>query len=294
MASPVKKQNLNDWITQQWVILFGRKINATSHDWLLGPFGEVNGIGKEFIEQLAKKENLNIDNSQEAKGLIESINHLNLNEEELRRLSKKVIDFYENTSSYELQLSVKWNPFFKPFGLLLRLIFSRRIRQLNIPIRRKASSDKLTSEIIKMKDAKSDQVKRTIWFRAFETSGEVVYSGVYETCDTPSGQTCIKAIFPLPHGNATVILRPSVGEKGELILDSSGRQIGDSGFYFLLQDSKGQIWTKFIRSFKDKLVVEEKNGQISAIQTLTLWNIRVLTFGYEIRPNGLKQIHTMN
>lgn len=283
MALPVKKQNLQDWMTQQWVILFGRKINTKAYSWLIGPFGEVNGIGKKFIEQLAIKEKLFIDNSHKVRGLIGSINQLNLKDDELQRLSKQVAEFYEKTSCYDLQLNVKWNPFFKVFGLLLSLIFSRRIKQLNIPIRRKESSDKLTSEVIHLKDTSTNQVKRTIWYRSFQTTGEVVYSGVYETCNTPSGKTCIKAVFPLPNGNATVILTPSVGKNGELILKSSGRQIGDSGFYFLLKDSKGQFWTKFIRSFKDRLVVKEINGQISAIQILSLWNIRVLTFEYEIK-----------
>jgi hypothetical protein len=283
MALPVKNQNLQDWITQQWVILFGRKINAKTHSWLLGPFGEVNGIGKQFIEQLAIKEKLTIDNSHEVRGLIRSINQLNLNDDDLQRISKQVVEFYERTSCYDLQLSVKWNPFFKVFGLLLRLVFSRRIKQLNIPISRKESSDKLTSEVINLKDTSTNQIKRTIWFRSFQTTEEVVYSGVYEICNIPSGKTCIKAVFPLPNGNATVILSPSVGKNGELILESSGRQIGDSGFYFLLNDSKGQLWTKFIRSFKDRLVVKEINGQISAVQILSLWSIRVLTFEYEIK-----------
>ena len=65
-------------------------------------------------------------------------------------------------------------------------------------------------------------------------------------------------------------------------MDSSGKKIGDSGFYFLLKDSKGQLWTKFIKSFKDKLVVSNKNDSIIAIQTLTLWNLKVLKFEYEI------------
>ena len=79
-----------------------------------------------------------------------------------------------------------------------------------------------------------------------------------------------------------MILTPSVGKNGELILDSSGQRIGDSGFYFLLRDSKGQLWSKFIKSFKDKLVVKSMNDRITATQTLTLWNLKVLEFEYEI------------
>lgn len=278
-----KKQNIQDWITQQWVILFGKKIDETKHKWLLGPFGDTNGIGQKFIKQLAEKELLVINNQKMDKGLIESIHQLNLSLDEQNALSKEVIDFYEKTSNYDLQLKANWNPIFKGFGFLIRLIFSKRIEQLNIPIQNLKDSSGLTSEIIQLLDSKTKKIKRTIWFRAFKSTGQVVYSGVYETCIIPSGKTCIKAIFPLPYGNATVILTPKVGEKGELILDSAGQKIGDSGFYFLLKDSKGQIWSKFIKSFKDKLVVSYVNDRIIAIQTLTLWNLKVLQFEYEIK-----------
>lgn len=283
------KQSFQDWITQQWVIHFGQKIDKSEHKWLIGPFGELNGIGVKFIKQLADKENLAIDNQKNGKGLIQSINQLNLSEKELEKLSQNVIDFYQNTSDYKLKLKVKWNPFFKIFGLLLRVIFSKRIQQLNVPIRSIENSDSLTSEIIHLKDKKTNEVKRTIWLRSFQSTGQVVYSGVYETCIIPSGKTCIKAIFPLPNGSATVILTPKVGKNGELILESSGNRIGDSGFYFLLKDSKGQLWSKHIKSFKDKLVVRSENESITASQTLTLWNLRVLKFEYKIKNNIQQQ-----
>ena len=282
MGTPYKKQTFQDWITQQWVILFGHRIDRINHQWLLGPFGGTKGIGLKFISQLAESENLVVDDQTEARGLIQSIDQLNIPENELAALSQSIIDFYENTSNYDLRLKVNWNPFFKVFGVLLRIIFSKRIEQLNVPIENIVDSKGLKSEIIHLLDKKKNELKRTIWLRSFKTTGQVVYSGVYEACNLPSGQTCIKAIFPLPNGSATVILTPRVGEKGDLILESSGRQIGDSGFYFLLEDSKGELWAKFIKSFKDKLVVTGENGKITAIQTLTLWNLRVLRFEYSI------------
>jgi hypothetical protein len=275
-------QNFQDWITQQWVILFGKKIISKDYQWLLGAFGKTKGIGLKFIEQLAKNEQLIIDKKQVNKGLLNSINQLNLTEQEGSGLSKNVIDFYENTSNYDFDLKVKWNPLFKVFGILLKILFSNRIEQLNIPMNSKESTV-LNSEIIHLVDTDTKEVKRTIWLRTFKKSKQVVYSGVYEVCTIPNGQNCIKAIFPLPNGSATVILNPSVGENGELILNSSGRKIGDSGFYFLLKDSKGNLWTKFIKSFQDKLVVSSENNRITAIQTLTLWNLRVLQFRYNIK-----------
>lgn len=278
-----KNQCVQDWITQQWVILFGERIDNAKHKWLLGPFGGTKGIGLKFIEQLAKDENLEIDKRRNNKGLLESIQNLGLSEIELKRLSPDVMDFYENTSSYDLFLKAKWNPFFKIFGTLIKSVFSKRIEQLNVPIENLEDASGLTNEIIKLIDSKTNEVKRTIWLRTFKSTGQIVYSGVYETCSLPNKQICIKAIFPLPNGNATVILNASVGENGELILDSSGKRIGDSGFYFLLSDSKGQIWSKFIKSFNDKLVVKSINDRITATQTLTLWDFKVLEFEYEIK-----------
>lgn len=283
MGIAKNNQSIQDWITQQWVILFGEKIHRSKHEWLLGPFGQTQGIGMKFIRQLAKEENLEIDSQRKHKGIIDSIKYLGLSNTDFQRLSPDVIDFYENTSNYNLLLKVKWNPIFKVFGYLIRMIFSSRIEQLNVPIQNIEDGSGLTNEIIKLLDSKKNEVKRTIWLRAFKSTGQVVYSGVYETCSLPNKETCIKAVFPLPNGNATVILSPKVGENGELILDSSGQKIGDSGFYFLLKDSKDQIWTKFIKSFKDKLVVKSENGRITAIQTLTLWKLKVLEFEYEIK-----------
>lgn len=125
-------QKLQDWITQQWVIFFGTKINANDYKWLLGPFGKINGIGLKFIEQLSENEQLIIDDAQTNKGLLQSINQLELTSIELNKLSKNVIDFYENTSNYNFELKVKWNPIFKIFGVLLKVLFSNRIEQLNI------------------------------------------------------------------------------------------------------------------------------------------------------------------
>lgn len=276
-------QKFQDWFTQQWVIFCGRKINPFEYSWLIGSFGEVNGIGEKFIHQLAEKEDLTIIRNSHSKGLLASISSLNLSENEIKNLSKKVVDFYEKTSEYKLQLNVKWNPIFKIFGYVVNRLFSQRINQLNIPTNNIQSSENLTSEIIELVAKNTNEVKYTIWLRKFQSTGKVIYSGIYTTCLLPSGITCVKAIFPLPKGNATVILKPSVGEKNELILDSSGNKFGDAGFYFLLNDSKGNCWSKYIKSFTEKLIVSDENEKLKAKQTLKLWRLKVARFEYEMK-----------
>lgn len=275
-------QKFQDWFTQQWVIICGRKINPSENLWLMGSFGEVNGIGEQFIHQLAEKEDLTIIRNSHSKGLLNSISSLNLQENEIRNLSKNVIDFYEKTSEYKLKLNVKWNPIFKIFGYIVNRLFSQRINQLNIPIDNIQSSENLTSEIIELVAKNTNEVRYTIWLRKFQSTDKVIYSGIYTTCVLPSEIACVKAIFPLPKGNATVILKPSIGEKNELILDSSGKKFGDAGFYFLLNDANGNYWSKYIKSFTDKLIVSYESEKLKAKQTLKLWNIRVATFEYEM------------
>ena len=276
-------QKFQDWFTQQWVIICGRKINPSENTWLFGTFGEVSGNGEKFIHQLAEKEDLTIIRKSNSKGLLDSILSLNLSENEIKKLPKNVIDFYEKTSEYKLQLNVKWNPIFKIFGYVVNRLFSQRINQLNIPTNNIQSSENLTSEIIELVAKNTNEVKYTIWLRKFQSTGKVIYSGIYTTCLLPSGITCVKAIFPLPKGNATVILKPSVGEKNELILDSSGNKFGDAGFYFLLNDSKGNCWSKYIKSFTDKLIVSDENEKLKAKQTLKLWRLKVARFEYEMK-----------
>ena len=87
-------QKIQDWITQQWVILTGQKIDLENFSWLIGAFGNVNGTGEDFINQLAQKENLIIERNVKTQGLISSIDKLNLSENQLSNISKEVIRFY--------------------------------------------------------------------------------------------------------------------------------------------------------------------------------------------------------
>lgn len=189
-------QRFQDWFTQQWVIIRGRKIDPEEHAWLIGPFGRVGGIGGAFIEQPAEKEGLVVRRNGESGGLIPSIGDLNLTETELARLSKSVIDFYENTANYDLSVSVSWNPFFRILGVLTNKLFSNRINQLNIPTENLDDAEALKSEIVSLVEPVSNETRHAIWFRTIESSGQVVYSGVYGTCTLPSGKTCIKRRSP--------------------------------------------------------------------------------------------------
>ena len=248
----------------------------------MGPFGKLGSISDHFVNQLAEEEDLLIERNSLSHGLLPSIQELKLSNDEYDRLSPEIVHFYENTTLYKLNFSVQWNPLFRIFGALTMNLFSSRIKQLNIPTTNLDSINQINSEIITLKEPGSGEVKYTIWYRTFIPTGQVLYSGVYTTCMLPSGKICMKAIFPLPNGNATVIMLPTVGPRGELRLNSSGKKFGDPGFYFLLKDANGGSWSQYIGSFRDHLNVFCVDGNLFAEQTLTLWHQQVVRFNYEI------------
>lgn len=288
MASPKSNQHPQDWWTQKWNLIFGQKIHPLTEPWLIGTFGNENGIGEDVIIQLGKKENLRIERNQKNAGLIPNFKDLALSEGDFKQIDPKIIDFYQNTSNYVLELKVKWNPFFKPFGFLVNTLFSRRINQLNIPFSNTPTNAAIRSEIIQLVDSSTHEVKYTFWLRKFVETGQVIYSGIYGLCQLPSGKRCVKAVFPLPNGNATVILNPLVNHEGNFVLQSKGRKFGDAGFYFLVEDQQSQLWAQYLPSFSDTLTLASSKDKISAIQVLKLWGLKVLQFDYDIK---LKESH---
>ncbi len=278
-----RSQHFQDWASQQWNIWRGQRIAPEDAPWLMGPCGEVGAQADEFITTIAADEDLTVDRNLKTGGLLSSIQDLELSTSETERLRPEIIDFYENTAAYELDLKIEWRSYFSVFGRLVSFLYSNRLKQLNFPMNQQELSDGINSEVVALRDPTSGKAKYTAWYRTFISSGRVLYSGIYSTCKLPSGKVCIKAVFPLPRGNATVILEPAVGANGELCLTSSGKKYGDPGFYFLVNDSKDCHWAQYIRSFRECLnVFVDKTGKLRAEHTITLWKQRVFTIFFKL------------
>ena len=147
------------------------------------------------------------------------------------RLRHEVRHFYEHTAAYRMDV---WSDSFFPgkIGLwLLVTTISRKVNQLNFPLRALATARGINSEIVLLKE-RSGAVRYAGWYRRLTETGRTIYTGFYMTdrvprCDHP----CVKVVFPMPDGNATVFLRPTVDSRGHLRLSSRGSAFGDCGFY---------------------------------------------------------------
>ena len=249
---------LQDAITQFWVKTTGRRINPSDHKWLVGPIGNTDIIQDKFIYELAEAEDLKVENNLPNFGLLDQIEQIGIDNGEKEKLNKKVLDFYENTSNYDVEIWSEWKGFFKPFGRLLSILFSKRLQQLNLPLNSIDAAKGLKSEIIKLKAKETNETRWTIWFRTIKSTNDVIYSGVYTTCLNPKyDKPLLKVVFPLPNGNASVVMTKEVMNDGSLVLSSDGRKFGDNGFYFTLRNQKGEYWVRFVKSMHEWIRVYE-------------------------------------
>lgn len=287
MAFAYPSQRLQDWLSQQWVIALGRRIEPAAVPWLAAPYGMVDVIGDTYLERLATSDALTIERTSgrrqgdTATGLF-SIDALALDAASRDRLHPEIAAFYERTTAFELEMWVLWSPWFWAGGNLLRRLYSRRLQQLNLPMGARETSRGLRSEIIRLR-APAGDVRHTVWYRVLKSTSEALYSGLYGIVDLPSGERCLKIVFPLPRGNATEIFSIEVGPTGDFLLDTAGRRFGDPGFYFQLVDGRGHHHAQHIPSFRDRLrVYVDEDGVLRADQVFTLWGRTVVELRYRM------------
>lgn len=274
---------LSDWVTQKWVQVTGRRIDLAGHPWLAGPVGQTTGIGKRFFEDLADKEGLTVRKGGD-EGLIPSLEALAGPDFEPTRVNSAVRCFYEHTGAYDLDAWGEWCGVFRPFGRLLAAIFSRRLQQLNVPLSALDTSRGVTSEIIQLADPESGSVRYTGWVRELISTGNVLYAGSYSVCHMPGHTSpCVKVVFPLPNGNAMVIMRVDAHEDGSMLVASSGRSFGDPGFYFTVQDMAGAMWARYLRTLRESIHVFASGDEVRADHVLTLWGATFLRLHYRLK-----------
>jgi len=282
MALP-KAQNPLDWTTQLWNIALGKKVIHEEDEWLLGPIGDIGGIADRFVSRVAEQQNLHEKRNVEGSGLVDQFDALN------GPLNPKIEDFYKRTMTYDLDAWTQWKPFFGSLGYLVNKLFSKRIQQLNLPQQSLDTALGIKSEIISLLNDEGETVYR-VWFRRLKRTGEVIYSGIYTKCRIPSGERCLKVIFPLPQGSATVVMRLHVDSEGNLELESKGEKYGDPGFYFLVEDRMGQMWKHYLPSFHERIFVyEDEEGILRADHSMSLWRCRCYDLHYKMTQRSQKK-----
>ncbi|MEO6526169.1 MAG: hypothetical protein ABIP93_06060 [Gemmatimonadaceae bacterium] len=281
---------LTDYVTQLWVRATGRRVDVERDHWLAGPVGSARGIGRDFFVELARAEGLELrrGSSGEERGLIADFDALAAPDFDPDRVHPAVIDFYARTSAYELDAWAEWCGVFRPFGRMLGLLFSRRLQQLNVPLSGLDTSRGVTSDVIQLVEPTSQRVQHTAWMRELVGTSNVLYAGAYSVASVPGrGGGCVKVVFPLPNGNAIVLMRPEVHADGSLTIVSAGHGFGDPGFYFTVHDQHGRVWARYLRAMQERIrVFAAESGSVRADHVLTLWGATFLRLHYRLRRTG--------
>jgi hypothetical protein len=263
--------------------IFGRRHERADVRWLAGPVGGET-IGDRCYEETAAAEGLTLERNARAGGLIPRFEVLASSTFDPRRVHPKIRDFYENTHAYRLDT---WATTHFPARLALWALvstISRRVDQLNFPLDGLETARGMTSEIVLLRE-RDGSIRYTGWFRKLQSSGRVIYTGFYMTERPPLQEgACVKVVFPMPNGNATVILRPENDESSGFRLASIGRAFGDAGFYRMQRAGSAlRVWRIVSLHETFRLYVDEEET-VRCEHDVRFLGLRVLTLHYRIAP----------
>lgn len=277
----------SDWLTQQWVRLSGRRTDLRETPWLDGPIGDPAGIGGSFFDRWAERKGLHVEREVGPRGLLPDFDQLAGPSFDPAMVHPDVRKFYEETSDYELEAWSEWCGAFRPFGWLLARIFSRRLQQLNVPLRPLDTSEGTSSEVLHLVGP-DGEVAMAAWVRHLGRSGDVLYAGSYSIVRVPGyANPCIRVVFPLPHGNANVLMKPSVDADGALTVLSKGRTYGEPGFYFTVHRSEDRMWVRYVRTMRESIrVYPTTDGEVRADHIMWLFGLVFLRLHYRLRPTN--------
>ncbi|MBZ0297022.1 MAG: hypothetical protein K8L99_30965 [Anaerolineae bacterium] len=276
-----KNGYLTDWVTQQWVCTTGKQVDLAVVPWLSGPIGNTNRIGTDFFRNFAHTHGLELRTG--VAGIVPDFSRLDWEGFSVQQVSSAVRHFYEHTAVYEMDAWSQWNGLFRLFGGLLASMFSRRLQQLNVPLSGLDTSQGMTSEILQLVDTASERVHYIAWVRQLVGSGHTLYAGTYSVCQVPKYPgPCVKVTFPLPNGNAIVIMKPTVHQDGSVTLTSSGLSFGDAGFYFTVYRND-RVYVRYVRPLRETIhVYSNAQDEVRADHEMTLWMRTFLRLHYRL------------
>lgn len=278
-----RRGHLVDWITQRWVRLTGARLERAQAPWLWGPVGSTTGIGPRFFEDLAGARGLEVLPTTPDAGLLPGLHALAGPRFAPETVSTAIDDFYSHTAAFDLHIRSRWSGPFRAMGWMIARLFSRRLAQLNMPLSDRELQGGVESRIVRLVDPQTREVQHTAWVRTARETNLPVFVGQYGIAEIPGHDgPVVKVVFPLPNGNATILLRPRVDANGGLSLVSDGRQFGDPGFYFTVVAGPGQRWARYVRTMKEALELRPCDGGIEASHRFRVFGLPFLELQYAI------------
>jgi hypothetical protein len=276
---------LLDRSTQRWVIATGRPVEfGGSERWLDGPIGAPDGVGEAWIDQYAAATGASLV-AGGPQGLLPAFAALSGPGLDVDAVSPAIVDFYENTSEWSLDVWSRWARWAEPGGRLINAVFARRLRQLSLPVDPLDVAYGMRSRVIGLVGADGSHLG-TAWQRTMRATGTTTFGGFYGITMRPSAiRPSVRVVFPLPNGSLTVFLRPDATAGGGLVLSSPAGRFGDDGAYLIVRPgAASQGWARRIPLPERFEMFTDVDGVLRCDHHLALGRREILRLHYRLHP----------
>ena len=271
-----------DAMAQTWMVATSRHVRREAVPWLLGPSAASERVGHGWVEQAAADLGGRTSTGP-THGLLPSFELLAGDGFDPARVDPRIVDFYEHTSLWGIDLWSEWSPMAWPFGRAITALWSHRLQQLSLPMRPLDVSFGMDSSVVHIHDS-DDQVVSSAWLRTMRKTGETTYSGQYGLVTLPgSNQPSVRVVFPLPSGCLPVLLRPSVDADGSFHLRSPIGRFGADGAYLVLRRDDGSVNVRRIPIAEHFHLYVDADGDVRADHSLRLYDIPAVRLHYRMR-----------
>ncbi len=243
-------------------------------------------VGTEYMAGLARETDGSFRRNRPGIGLLDSLDALRGPQFDPAQVDPRIRDFYEHTSQYRLEIIPEWNAFMRPFYRLFKQYIAQPIGQANLPFDIEEAQRGVVSYIDSIDyAAETSEHIRTLrgWIRAFETTGEPIYVGIYTVVEH-DGIGYISVGFPLPESNFTATLLP-YNRGRNLLLRTQGTGRSFPGHYVsYIDNDTGALTILKLPTFGEEIDVFIHNEQLKTDHHFYLGGFRFLTLHYHIQP----------
>jgi hypothetical protein len=284
VTAPPPTQRLHplDIAAQAWMIATSRRFRSDQVPWLAGPTANAHRVGHDWVGRTAAELGGSTRTGPRL-GLLPRFDALAGACFDPAAIDQAIVDFYEHTSCWRLDLWSQWSAFAWPFGRLLVALWSNRLEQLSLPLHPLDVSFGMDSSVVHVLDGAEGHVG-SAWLRTMRKTGATTYSGLYGVATLPgSDQPSVRVTFPLPLGSLPVFLRPEARPDGSLLLRSPIGPFGGDGAYLVLNRRPGRVHARKVPIAETFHVYLDGEGDLRTDHAVSLWSIPVLRLHYRMR-----------
>ncbi len=281
---PALRGALLDRATQRWVVATGRHVDFLGEEaWLDGPVGAPKEIGEDWIQQHAALRGAQLHETP-TQGLLPSFAALAGPDFDPGAVSPTIVEFYETTADWSVDVWTRWSRWAEPGGRLLNAVFARRLRQLSLPTDPLEVARGMDSRLVGVVGPDGVHLG-TAWQRTLRATGATVFGGFYGIATRPGAAgPSIRVVFPLPNGSLTVFLQARAEAGGRLVLSSGRGRFGDDGAYLLVRPDAGATgWARRVPLPERFDLAVDEDGMLRCDHRLDLGRSEVLRLHYRLQ-----------